>query len=203
MAGFIYVMSNPSFPHLFKIGKSSKDPAQCRADELYTTGVPTPFKVEYSVLVGDEHKVERLLHSKYKEKRHQKNREFFEIDLHQACKEITQLLEERLYLKAVLKEPIIEVIQQPQVVNEPIAKKESVENQVESRRQEIREKYIKDQNHKEKMIRFGIEYETKKRERESYFSDLMRSYRQSFKGIFLTLLPAFIILILLFTFGGM
>ena len=44
MAGFVYVMSNPSLSEgLLKIGKSDKDPTKYRVDELQTTGVPEPF----------------------------------------------------------------------------------------------------------------------------------------------------------------
>jgi hypothetical protein len=99
MAGFIYVMSNPAFPHLFKIGKSSKDPATFRADELYTTGVPAPYEVEYSALVDDEHQVERILHLKFKEYRFARNREFFEIDVGVAIAEIRRILTQKGQLK--------------------------------------------------------------------------------------------------------
>ena len=46
MAGFVYIMSNPAFPQLLKIGKSGKDPTGDRVKELNQTGVPEPFKVE-------------------------------------------------------------------------------------------------------------------------------------------------------------
>ena len=42
MAGFIYVMSNPAFPDLIKIGKSKKDPTTDRVSELNQTGVASP-----------------------------------------------------------------------------------------------------------------------------------------------------------------
>ena len=49
MNGFIYIMSNPVFKDgRIKIGKSKSDPSSWRLNELYTTGVPEPFKVEYS-----------------------------------------------------------------------------------------------------------------------------------------------------------
>ena len=58
MSGFIYVMTNPAFPDLIKIGKSQKDPTTDRVNELNQTGVPEPFKVEYYAFVGDENKFE-------------------------------------------------------------------------------------------------------------------------------------------------
>jgi hypothetical protein len=47
--GYIYVLSNPSFNKV-KIGYSERDPI-VRVSELDTTGVPTPFTLEYSVLI--------------------------------------------------------------------------------------------------------------------------------------------------------
>jgi hypothetical protein len=32
MAGFVYIMSNPAFPNLLKIGKSKKDPTTDRVN---------------------------------------------------------------------------------------------------------------------------------------------------------------------------
>lgn len=76
MAGFVYVMSNPSFPNLVKIGKSDRDPS-LRKEELQTTGVPKPFKVEYWALVDDPSSVEKNVHIKLQHLREEKNREFF------------------------------------------------------------------------------------------------------------------------------
>lgn len=49
--GFVYVLSNAGMPGLLKIGSSTKVPT-ARAAELNTTGVPSPFEVEYYCLVG-------------------------------------------------------------------------------------------------------------------------------------------------------
>ena len=80
MAGFIYIMSNPAFPDLIKIGKSKKDPTTDRVSELNQTGVPQPFKVEYYSLVENENLLERLIHQHFENARPNKNREFFSID---------------------------------------------------------------------------------------------------------------------------
>ena len=80
MAGFIYIMSNPAFPDLIKIGKSKKDPTTDRVSELNQTGVPQPFKVEYYSLVENENLLERLIHQHFENARPNKNREFFNID---------------------------------------------------------------------------------------------------------------------------
>lgn len=81
MSGFVYIMSNPAFPHLLKIGKSKKDPTIDRVSELNQTGVPFPFKVEYFVMVGDESGLEKSLHGHFADRRVNTNREFFELEL--------------------------------------------------------------------------------------------------------------------------
>ena len=82
MAGFVYVMSNPSFSDgQIKVGKSSKDPREERADELYTTGVPQPFKVEYIAFAEDYDNIEKRVHSELSSFRTNKSREFFSCSI--------------------------------------------------------------------------------------------------------------------------
>ena len=45
-SGYIYCLSNQSMPGLIKIGMTLRMPDK-RAKELFTTGVPTPFVVEF------------------------------------------------------------------------------------------------------------------------------------------------------------
>ena len=84
MSGFIYVMTNPAFPELIKIGKSQKDPTTDRVNELNQTGVPEPFKVEYYAFVGDENKFELFLHKKFLDERPNPQREFFSVSVSDA-----------------------------------------------------------------------------------------------------------------------
>ena len=74
--GCVYILTNPSMPGLIKIGKTTGT-AQERANELYTTGVPNPFSVEYSILSNDPDTLEFLLHRKFGNHRVTKDREFF------------------------------------------------------------------------------------------------------------------------------
>ena len=99
MAGFIYIMSNPAFPNLLKIGKSKKDPTTDRVNELNQTGVPEPFKVEYYAFVEDEDYLERAVHQKFASQRPNKNREFFSVDCVEAIDAIRQLSEVRAKIK--------------------------------------------------------------------------------------------------------
>lgn len=84
MAGFVYVLSNPAFPHLIKIGKSQRDPVNFRSAELYTTGVPYQFVVEYYAFVENFDFVEAECHKLLEKFRPNKSREFFEYPVPEA-----------------------------------------------------------------------------------------------------------------------
>ena len=60
MKGCIYIARNPSFERLLKIGYSDRDPS-IRMEELYSTGVPTPFVQLYILLVDNAYEVEQKL----------------------------------------------------------------------------------------------------------------------------------------------
>lgn len=78
MKGFVYIMSNNAMPGIYKIGCTSRNP-YTRAGDLYTTGVPSPFVVEYYVYVENYQTIEKLIHKNlYK---YNYNKEFFKIDL--------------------------------------------------------------------------------------------------------------------------
>jgi hypothetical protein len=94
MVGFVYIFSNPAFPTLVKIGRTSKDPTEDRLKELNTTGVPQPYRCEYYALVGDHIGLEKKLHEKFESSRTNDNREFFEIDYTSAITAIRDLAPE-------------------------------------------------------------------------------------------------------------
>ena len=58
--GIVYVLKNPAFPNLVKIGITTREEVQIRMSELYTTGVPLPFecvfagKVDNPISFNDE-----------------------------------------------------------------------------------------------------------------------------------------------------
>ena len=78
--GYVYILSNPSMPGLLKIGKTCRS-ARARADELYQTGVPTPFRVEYEVRAPDCDKLEADVHASLSDDRVNPDREFFRCDI--------------------------------------------------------------------------------------------------------------------------
>lgn len=92
MKGFVYILVNPAFPNLVKIGRTTKNPQE-RALELSSTGVPEKFVVVHSVITSDCIGLENILHRDLHSKRYNKNREFFEISVSDVIKKIDSLIE--------------------------------------------------------------------------------------------------------------
>lgn len=80
----VYVLSNPAMPGLVKIGYTSQVDANTRIGQLYTTGVPVPFKLEFACKVPNADEVEQALHVAFGPHRINPKREFFKIDPEQA-----------------------------------------------------------------------------------------------------------------------
>lgn len=89
MSGFIYVMSNKAVPMAVKIGMTTKHPSQ-RANELFTTGVPFPFKVEFAMWVDDPQEAEKATHEHFSAYRVSDSREFFEVCVEDVAKFVTE-----------------------------------------------------------------------------------------------------------------
>ena len=82
--GYVYILSNPYMPHIFKIGKTKQTP-EVRAKRLsQEAGVIGMFNVEYQLLVNDCDLVEVVVHHILRENRINIDREFFAIDLEDA-----------------------------------------------------------------------------------------------------------------------
>jgi hypothetical protein len=91
--GFIYILSNPSFGNLYKVGMTTRDPYE-RAEELSElTAIPTPFKVEYSAYVEDCSVTEALTHKILQERGYRvaENREYFNAPLQEIKKIISRV----------------------------------------------------------------------------------------------------------------
>lgn len=80
----VYVLSNPAMPGLVKIGYTTGADANTRIGQLYTTGVPVPFKLEYACRTDKPEQVERALHEAFGPNRLNPKREFFQIGANQA-----------------------------------------------------------------------------------------------------------------------
>lgn len=89
--GFVYILLNPAFPDLIKIGRTNRD-SNTRALELSRqTAAPDDFIVLYDELVSDSKQVEELLHSQFCAYRFKRNKEFFRIPPKEAIKALQSL----------------------------------------------------------------------------------------------------------------
>jgi hypothetical protein len=80
----VYILSNPGMKDLIKIGRTTSDDPAIRISQLYTTGVPFPFKIEFACKVPNSEEVEKALHIAFAPHRPNPRREFFEMDPAQA-----------------------------------------------------------------------------------------------------------------------
>lgn len=113
--GWIYIIINKSLPNILKVGYTKRRP-EVRALELYNTGVPTQYKVEFSLEVINPRKVEQMAHEYLK--KFNVGKEWFDCDVETAISAIMkannmkgtvnglrekQLLDEHsLYLKRLM-----------------------------------------------------------------------------------------------------
>lgn len=76
--GYVYALVNDAMPGIVKIGRTERSVVR-RANELYQTGVPQPFKVLHSAFCPDCKSAERDIHEILNGRRLSKGREFFEV----------------------------------------------------------------------------------------------------------------------------
>jgi len=93
--GWVYCMSNPSIPGLLKVGMTERTP-EIRARELFTTGVPTPFKIEFAKKVLNPLQKEKTIHKLLLKKRTNPNREFFSVSL-EIVKDLFNLMDGEIW----------------------------------------------------------------------------------------------------------
>lgn len=75
--GLIYLLSNKAFTKgMYKIGYTTRA-IEDRVNELYTTGVPCPFDIEFVLDVNNLKKVETAIHTELAKYRFNMDREFF------------------------------------------------------------------------------------------------------------------------------
>ena len=81
-AGYVYILTNPSFREDWvKIGKSSR-PVDVRSKELDNTAVPLPFEIFATMKTIKFNEVEKLVHKtidRLTDLRIRQNREFFNV----------------------------------------------------------------------------------------------------------------------------
>ena len=147
MNGFIYIMSNPDYKDRVKIGQSERDPSSFRINELYTTGIPEPFEIEYYAFVENFKEIEKKIHRLFYKERQKKNREFFYVSVPQA---------------------ILAIRENSKIKYEEVRYKSSHEIQIEKRKQ-LKEKQSKElakKLYQQETIKRKLEDERRQRQKE-------------------------------------
>lgn len=94
---YVYVMSNRSYSfNVLKIGWTRKNPI-IAATNLYTSGVPTPFNIEYIIITKEGIKLEKTIHDLLYSYRINPNRDFFKID----TDKLFEILTKELHLELI------------------------------------------------------------------------------------------------------
>lgn len=87
-SGHVYVLLNPAFPDLVKIGRTTVSPRE-RAKQLSgPSGVPTAFMVVYEEYVADCVTLEQLVHRALRPCRVNDRREFYRIEASEAIRTV-------------------------------------------------------------------------------------------------------------------
>lgn len=91
--GYVYILINPSYEGLVKIGKTTRDPEERVKELSAATGVATPFILVYKRLFQDCHTAESNIHTVLTDKGHRvsESREFFRIDITDAINTLIAL----------------------------------------------------------------------------------------------------------------
>jgi len=91
MRGYVYVLSNPAFPNLVKVGQTTDLP-ELRVKQLNTTGVPSAFVLECCFRVEEPSEIERQVHETLSSHRHSRNREFFTLSVAEITDVVFQIV---------------------------------------------------------------------------------------------------------------
>jgi len=79
--GILYALSNPSMPHLLKVGYTNKKTIEQRINELSNSSVPFKFVLECSVEVYSASRAESVVHKALQSFRVNNSKEFFSVDV--------------------------------------------------------------------------------------------------------------------------
>ena len=101
----VYVLTNPAMPGLVKIGFTTQEDTNTRIAQLYTTGVPVPFTLEFACRVPNGAEVERAFHTAFGPNRINPRREFFKIEPEQAIA-ILRLLHVQDATQEIAQQPV-------------------------------------------------------------------------------------------------
>ena len=88
-AGYIYILSNPHYAHLLKIGKTKRSVEERAAELSSVTGVPGEFQVLWKAHIADCDTAEKLIHAELDVYRI--DGEFFSIELSDAVEVLKRI----------------------------------------------------------------------------------------------------------------
>ena len=93
----VYGFSNPSYKDdIIKIGWTDQNPIS-RGNDLYKTGVPSPFEIEFVIPTTNGFELEKYIHKHINQYRLNKDREFFKIQLNK----LKEILTNELHLTII------------------------------------------------------------------------------------------------------
>ena len=93
---WVYILSNPTQPNLYKIGYTKNTPDERAKQISNATGVALPYKVEWAFHCYDGFGLEQVVHHKLEAYRLSYYRELFLISLEEAKKTVEMLGERYL-----------------------------------------------------------------------------------------------------------
>lgn len=89
---WVYVLSNPAYdPSIIKIGFTSSTPELRKESIDRSTGVPIPFKVEYTKQCRNGRELEQAVHAYLANERINFNKEFFQVSVEDARQVIERI----------------------------------------------------------------------------------------------------------------
>lgn len=144
MKGYVYIISNPAMPGIFKIGFTRKNP-ELRAKEFDSTGVPHPYVVEYEILVDEPHALEQRVHKSLRAQR--EGKEWFRCSFTQAVQGIRACYQGKIYREKCFKterEKELERVRQEQILRDLEQKRKEEERiRIQKERQKQAEERIR------------------------------------------------------------
>lgn len=90
--GWVYVLSNPSMPGMYKIGLTRLHPKQRAGQLSKSSGSPTDFVVEAKFISADPERDEKIIHESLSRFRVSQSREFFSCPLDKILTECRRCL---------------------------------------------------------------------------------------------------------------
>lgn len=88
---WVYVLSNPTMPGIYKIGSTDRTPEDRAREISRSTAIPVDFKVEFAFHCFDGDRLEKEIHTKLYQYRLTGNKEHFRLPLEDVKRVIIEL----------------------------------------------------------------------------------------------------------------